>query len=581
MLSDLLSKARNDEPLWLPELRSAFLAEPTARPLRLRLTLHDGTRRDFPCAIPRWKNAEERQFAAEFLYACVYNLLAVYSGQSLTLFFDTADAELCALFESLNAVFQIHESTRRGYGKVISIASRIAASYGGEAFRFVKADLSEYTPLPEAAAADVSAPLDQKLHDVCRASENLALCGIDVGGTDIKLAASDGERLVCTKEYDWNPAGYKTAEEIIEPILLLTRLMRACLAAERAKLTESTRAKLLQALSKDAPLAFIRETVEEAETALGSASNMLDGVGLSFPDIVIGDRILGGETPKTDGMRRNTALDYEQEFKKLSGLTDALARLCKKGGSVRITNDGNMAAFTAAVELAHSEDAASLKDGVIAHSLGTDLGTGWLTAEGTIPALPLEMYDMILDLGSFRSRAYPPQDLRSTRNENSGLPGARRYMGQSGAYRLAWKRKPALLDGFTVRDGELLTIAMTPQDLRKSCLEHLMQCAEAGDEDAAAVFRDIGENLSAVAREMEYLLHPAARTRFLFGRFVKRPAVFSLLDEGFRRMAGDLRLIPSDENLANTPLMRALAQSSDATVAQFGQAVGANYFALT
>ena len=61
MLSDLLSKARNDEPLWLPELRSAFLADPTARPLRLRLTLHDGTRRDFPCAIPRWKNAEERQ----------------------------------------------------------------------------------------------------------------------------------------------------------------------------------------------------------------------------------------------------------------------------------------------------------------------------------------------------------------------------------------------------------------------------------------------------------------------------------------------------------------------------------------
>ena len=581
MLSDLLSKARNDEPLWLPELRSAFLADPTARPLRLRLTLHDGTRRDFPCAIPRWKNAEEQQFAAEFLYACVYNLLAVYSGQSLTLFFDTVDAELCELFDNLDTVFQIHESTRRGYGKVISIASRIAASYGGEAFRFVKADLSEYTPLPEAAAADVSTPLNQKLHDVCRAGENLALCGIDVGGTDIKLAASDGERLVCTKEYDWNPAGYKTAEEIIEPILLLTRLMRACLAAERAKLTESTRAKLLQALSKDAPLAFIRETVEEAEAALESAANMLDGVGLSFPDIVIGDRILGGETPKTDGMRRNTALDYEQEFKKLSGLTDALARLCKKGGSVRITNDGNMAAFTAAVELAHSEDAASLKDGVIAHSLGTDLGTGWLTAEGTIPALPLEMYDMILDLGSFRSRAYPPQDLRSTRNENSGLPGARRYMGQSGAYRLAWKRKPALLDGFTVRDGELLTIAMTPQDLRKPCLEHLMQCAEAGDEDAAAVFRDIGENLSAVAREMEYLLHPAARTRFLFGRFVKRPAVFSLLDEGFRRRAGDLRLIPSDENLANTPLMRALAQSSDATVAQFGQAVGANYFALT
>ena len=181
----------------------------------------------------------------------------------------------------------------------------------------------------------------------------------------------------------------------------------------------------------------------------------------------------------------------------------------------------------------------------------TDLGTGWLTAEGTIPALPLELYDLVLDLGSFRSRAYPPADLRSTRNENSGLPGARRYMGQAAAYRLSYRKKPALLDGFTTQEGELLTIRMQPQDLRKPCLEHLMRCAEEGDAEAAAVFR------------------------------VKRPGVFALLDEGFRRGIDGVRLIPSDENLANTPLMRSLAQSPDATVAQFGQAIGAIYFALT
>ena len=74
---------------------------------------------------------------------------------------------------------------------------------------------------------------------------------------------------------------------------------------------------------------------------------------------------------------------------------------------------------------------------------------------------------------------------------------------------------------------------------------------------------------------------PAARSRFLFGRFVKRAGVFALLDEGFRRCGGGVRLIPSDENLANTPLMQALAKSPDAAVAQFGQAVGAVYFALT
>ena len=581
MLSDLLNRARNDEPLWLPELREAFLSDPTARPLTLRLTLHDGKQRDYPCAVPRWETAEEQRFTAEFLYACVYNLLAAYSGRELRFYFDSSDAELNALIDGLDTVFQLRKTPRRGYGKVISIASRIAASYGGEAFRFVKSDFSEYTPLPAEEAHTAPAALDEKLRSLCKAASCLGLCGVDVGGTDIKLAASDGEKLVCTKEYDWNPALYPTVEEITEPILLLTRLMRACLCAERAALPVKLRTALNDALKKDAPLAFIRETVEEAETMLGGAVNILDGVGLSFPDIVIGDRILGGETPKTDGMRRNESRNYEQEFKKLFGLKETLLGLCKEGGHVRITNDGNMAAFTAAAELAHSEEAASLAEGVIAHSLGTDLGTGWLTEEGTIPALPLEMYDMVLDLGSYRSRAYPPQDLRSTRNENSGLPGARRYMGQAAAYRLAYRKNPSLLDGFTAQDGDLLTIAAQPQDLRKPCLEHLMRCAEAGDAHAEAVFRDIGESLSVTAREMEYLLHPAVKARFLFGRFVKRPAVFRLLAEGFRRGAGDLRLIPSDESLANTPLMRALARSQDATVAQFGQAVGAIYFALT
>ena len=80
--------------------------------------------------------------------------------------------------------------------------------------------------------------------------------------------------------------------------------------------------------------------------------------------------------------------------------------------------------------------------GVIAHSLGTDLGTGWLLPDGTIPPIPLEMYDLLLDLGSFPAAALPTEDLRSTRNENSGMAGLRRYLGQAAAYRLAWELEP-------------------------------------------------------------------------------------------------------------------------------------------
>jgi hypothetical protein len=154
-------------------------------------------------------------------------------------------------------------------------------------------------------------------------------------------------------------------------------------------------------------------------------------------------------------------------------------------------------------------------------------------------------------------------------------------MGQAAAYRLAWKLEPKLLDGFTTLDEDCLQIASEPQDMRKPCLEALMRAAEEGEPAACEVFREIGQNLAVVSREMVYLVHPKTDARFLFGRFVKRPAVFTLLNEGFRTYAPELRLLPSDEGLARTPLMRALAKTSDVTVAQFGQAVGAMYYALS
>ena len=41
---------------------------------------------------------------------------------------------------------------------------------------------------------------------------------------------------------------------------------------------------------------------------------------------------------------------------------------------MRIINDGPMAAFTAAVEIAASLDAGDMAKGVFAHTLGTELG---------------------------------------------------------------------------------------------------------------------------------------------------------------------------------------------------------------
>ena len=143
-----------------------------------------------------------------------------------------------------------------------------------------------------------------------------AYCGMDVGGTDIKLAVSLDGRLIAVKEYDWNPAANPTAEGITAPMLRLIRLMRACVIADGLSKDAECVSLLAAALRKDASGAEMDAAIIACESSAAELP-LFSGIGLSFPDVVISDRILGGETPKTKGMRENTALDYETEFAKL------------------------------------------------------------------------------------------------------------------------------------------------------------------------------------------------------------------------------------------------------------------------
>ena len=114
--------------------------------------------------------------------------------------------------------------------------------------------------------------------------------------------------------------------------------------------------------------------------------------------------------------------------------------------------------------------------------------------------------------------------------------------------------------------------------MRKPCLAHLMEQATEGNPAAQSVFRQIGRNVGQISREMRWLMQPRTDVRYLFGRFVKHPACFRLLQEGCREIVPDLRLEAADEDLMCTPLMRQLPEHG-VTVAQFGQAVGAMYYA--
>lgn len=562
MLSQWLQQARSGQSVWLSDVRETCAALPDHVAVTMQLTLTDGARRDFTLPIPRWEGEAQRQFVRQYVTACVFNTLSALSGREMTFYLDLRETETVALLGDLDDIFQVHAASRSGYGKVVSIADRLCRAFGGGTFSFAVRDRSGYVPAPPEPQR--GGGLLPRLRGAVERCGRGVCCGIDIGGTDIKAAVAVDGQLICVKEYDWNPAASPVAEGLTGPITLLVRLMACCAAG----MTPALQA----ALDKDA------SDGEMARAVAQSGSVPLDVLGISFPDVVIRDRIVGGESPKTKGMRENTAIDYETAFARLGGLADQLRPLCRPGAAIHMTNDGHIAAFTAAAELAFSGSKPDFSGGVIAHALGTDFGVGYLESDGAIPEMPVELYDFLLDLGSFPQRQLPPEDLRSTRNENSGLPGARRYLGQAAAFRLAYGADPALLDGFTETHGDVLAIRQTPEDMRKPCLAHLMEQAAAGNAAAQSVFRQIGRNVGQISREMRWLMRPRTDTRYLFGRFVKHPACFRLLREGCREVVPDLRLEAADEDLMCTPLMRQLPEHQ-VTVAQFGQAVGAMYYA--
>lgn len=582
-----IEKAKNGESIYLFEVKRQFDTEGV--PVKCVLALSGGGEREFLIGLPEPQDEEEAAFIRSYFYARVYNILSMLGGRCMTVY--TAQRGFAwDLAASLEQVFgvDVPRAQRSGYAKCLTVTDRINIALGAEpfSFRFAQGDtVLSGVKEEQAAVHDITAAFRRAVE---KSSDGL-ICGLDVGGTDIKVVGAKHGHIDHIKEYDWFPAAFPCIDPIVDTVMLLARLSRALLSLNGEIPGEI--AEIRQAvLRREASVAEMEQGVAKLEAYIGSVTP-LDAVGLSFPDVVIRDKIVGGETYKTKGVREHSP-NYESEFKRLTVLNERLATLCRAGGAVHITNDGPMAAYTAAVELAHSPQAAEVRNGIFAHTLGTELGTGWINEMGEVPEYPLEVYNCIIDLGNEPAKAYHSGDVRSLNNFNTGLAGTlQKYTSQSGAFRLAEEyyreSAPALYGelfekGFiTVESEHSMVPTVEPVDLRKKFLEHLMAQAEGGIPEAERIFREIGEYLAATWLETEDVLHPAAKPRVLYGRFVKRRRCFELMLEGARGILPNIALSPADDELAFTPLMCELRDDPSYSVAQFGQAAGAVYFAAS
>ena len=609
-VSTFVARAKKGDPVFITDVRGSFsqLGGKSAWDLILVLDLlPKGEKRAFEIRIPSLDLAEREQveFVTSYLRAEVYNILSTLGGTKLTIYLDRSNRSLVRLAETLYESFDTHKSRsqRKGYGRAINVIERIRDSQKAQThcadsrFSFRIEEITRLPILPK-NGSDRSRN-GNRFEKATKLPKGKTICGIDIGGTSIKLVLVADGTIRCCKEYGWFPAGFKTASEQIDPILLLVRLARAKLSCESgtAAGTEAEsqlKRDLERAFAWDASYETICDTVKRIESLLDGKLMEIDAIGVSFPDVVIKDKIVGGEVYKMRGMRENAAIDFEREFARITHLDTRLLALCKKGGVVKIINDGSMAAFTAAVEMAARNEAKKGEEEIFAHTLGTELGTGWVTCEGSIPEIPLEVYNIVIDLGSFVERGYHNDDARSINNFNTGLPGTlQKYTSQSGVFRLALKYLPekrpdlyrdlfhrGLLEE-AERDGNpILTVPTEPSDRRKALMKHIIRLLEREKEETVArIFREIGVFLAITWLETERLLRPKTKSRYLFGGLLADRNCRDLIRQGACSRVGDIRLDVADEKMANTSLMKQFGKFSRFSVSQFALAIGAVHYA--
>ena len=607
--------SQTEETLYISTVRDRFAGLPKNERMAVRavLTLVDGTVREFPLALPR---SGDRDFLTEYFRAEVYNILINLGGERLDFYIDDAPSLRDFVEEAIGA-FHVERTLadRKGYGIAVNVIDRmLRALKPGTQFEFavrpiteldskggLSTDATESTDAatgPERTGGGAGDAASGVFQQIAANLEGKAICGIDIGGSDIKAVLAVDGSLIALKEYDWFPEKYATAEEILDPILMMVRLLRASASLATAQsIDDEPRRNLLAdhaaVIDKDAAFQEIAHWVETAEDLIGNDLIQIDAVGLCFPDVVVKDKVVGGEVTKTRGMRNNRARDYETEFTKLTNLDDRLLELCKPGAVVKNINDGPMAAFTAAVELAAGDDPEIVERGVFAHTLGTELGTGWVTSSGKIPEIPLETYNLILDLGSRSEKRFPADDVRSVNNFNTGLKGSiQRFASQSGVFRLALKLlsgcRDDLIQGFydggylseaRIDGTDGLEVPVQPKDMRKAFLEHIMSLVKSESDDCVKdVFRQVGAAMGVAWHETQRILEPECSERILFGRLVKRKECLRLMEEGAKALYPKIEFSVADEELANTSLMKQLAEHPHYTVAQFAQAIGAVYY---
>ena len=539
--------------------------------------------------------SEFSNLAERYLLAMMNNMVVSFGGEIMELYFPTNNSHLVGLCQSAAKRFQVDTLShkRTEYGTFVNYINRINKNAGLSPFRIILKDISLWQTPSSSSIAKIYEPrgdIDERetLRRAATLLNGKCFCSLDVGGNSIKCAVVRDGNVLLLKEHKWFPAGCKTADELLGPILSLTELLRGC-----AALCDKSNERVNAILSKEYSDAELSEPVKELAKEEESQGFFFDAVVIGFPDIVISNKISGGETSKQTGMKKHSGENYERDFAKTVNLDDMVRRHVKPDGAVVVLNDGNAAAFVTSVELAFSQDCVVDDNGMFANTIGTEMGTGFISPAGTIQSFPLEGYQFVVDLGNTDYTKYSPKDIRSINNIGTGIPGTvQKNITQLGLFRLAivglMERDPnafhQLVDkGFLNNDerDDLLTINMQPVDMRGALTRELFTMTEQGHPVLLDTFAAMGKVMGVHIDQCRLIFPELSTTRLLSGGIITPDYTFSIMLNSLRQYNPDYNLIRLDEDIMLTPLLKGMAPDQRNFTVAIGSAFIGNHILLT
>ena len=581
------------KPLFLSELQERISRLPAGERQEIRLLVWVNKEQEYRklCfEMPKGETLQgERELYRRYLLAMMNNLLVSFGGAGLELYFDETDQELKSLTEEAVAEFQADSprNDRKSYGVYLNYINRMNVFLGLDRFAFQLKDLSAWPKLDPEKEYRIYVPQKEEeelklLKRTATELEGRCICSLDVGGNSIKGAVVKDGRALVLKEYQWYPTGCRTAQEMNDPMLLMVRFLSACTGLMER---DGNLAAAEAAFAKNVPYGQLLAETEALERSGICTKGRFDAIVIGFPDIVVHNKIAGGESFKHQGMKNNPDTDYEVEFFKTSDLDELAAPYAKEGAPVVVLNDGNAASYITSVEQTFAPESFIDENGMFCCTIGTEMGTGFISRGGTIQHIPLEGFQHVIDLGNEEYQKYPPADLRSVNSTNTGIPGVvQKYISQMGLFRMAltalWESKDPLFEklqemGLIAYDAgaDTLYSVLEPEDRRGTLTRFLISQLSEGCPAVEEAFRMMGKAMGILI-DQDRLIFPEITTRrLLSGGIIADDRAFALMREGLRAYNPSYDVMRLDEETMYSPLLRSMTPEQRS----FNVAIGSAY----